>query len=88
MQHKKFMLIPEKKVEVVTHKTCDICKRSDDCCDIDETAVSFRDVKMAFPECGSGRNYSYDICHDCFKQKLIPALRELGAEPSVTDWEY
>jgi len=94
MEHKTKEVVPEHEKEVITHTTCDICKRSDDrkttrdYCDIDETEVSFNDVEMSYPECGSGTRYTYDICHDCFKEKLIPTLAELGAEPRVEEWDW
>jgi hypothetical protein len=94
MKHYKEVEIPASKKQKQTHASCDICKRSDernprvDYCDIDETEISFRDVEMAFPECGKGKTYSYDICHDCFAEKVIPALSDLGAEPAVEEWDY
>ena len=91
MEHKVSQVVPEHTKEVISHKTCDICKRSDkgkDSCDIDEAEVSFRDVEMSYPECGSGTTYSYDICHECFKEKVMHALSELGAEPKVEEWDY
>lgn len=91
MKHKEIKVVPETTKEVTTHTTCDICKRSDSgtgACDIDETEVSFREVDYSYPECGAGRTYSFDICHDCFKEKIIPLLSELGAEPRIEEWDY
>jgi len=91
MKHTKTEVIPEHTEEVVTHTTCDICKRSSkgkDRCEFGDTDIMFRDVEMTHPECGNGTTYSYDICHDCFRDKVIPALKELGAEPTVEDWDY
>ena len=93
MKHKKTKLMPAHKTEVVTHLTCDICKRSNaheakDWCDLSETDVSFRDVEMDYPECGHGTAYSYHICCECFKDKLMPALSALGAEPTEEKYDY
>ena len=91
MEHKVKKIVPESVKEVVSHTTCDICKRSDhgkDMCDIDETTISYRDVEMAYPECGKGTTYSYDICDECFEEKVMPALSELGAEPTIEEWDY
>lgn len=90
MEHKESKRIPEHMKESITHKSCDICKRLDigrDRCKMDETDVSFRDVEYSYPECSKWKTYSYDICHDCFEGKLMPALSELGAEPRIEEYD-
>ncbi len=91
MKHKKIEIIPAHPEETVSHLSCDICKRltkGKGSCDINETEISFKDVEMAYPECGKGTTYSYDICHECFVKKVMTALSELGAEPTITEWDY
>ena len=94
MKHKIKELVPEHEKEITSHTTCDICKRSNkrnprmDHCETDETEISFRDVEFAHSDCGRGTTYSYDICHDCFAEKVIPALSDLGAEPTIEEWDY
>jgi len=95
MKHNIEKIIPEKKVTVVDFKTCDICKRPDrastsrvDTCDLDNVEIEYNDVECRYPECGSGEKYIYDICEECFKEKVIPALCALGAEPSIEPWDY
>jgi hypothetical protein len=94
MKHKIKETVPEHQKEIISHTTCDICKRSDrrshgkDTCDIHETEIMFRDVEMNYPECGNGTTYSYDICHECFVEKVMPALSDLGAEPTIAEWDY
>jgi len=91
MRHKVNKIIPESAKMVVSHTTCDICKRSNrgkGSCDLSETEISFRDVETSYPECGNGTTYTFDICHQCFSEKLIPALSELGAEPTIEEWDY
>ena len=91
MEHKVKQIVPEHMEEVISHRTCDICNRSNrgkDSCEIEETEISFREVEMSYPECGNGITYSYDICHECFKEKVMPALGVLGAEPKEEEWDY
>lgn len=92
MEHKTKKVIPEHEKEIVSHTTCDICKRSNkhgkDRCDISETEINYRVVDYLFPECGGGTNYRYDICHECFVDKVMPALSDLGAVPTIEEWDY
>jgi len=67
--------------------TCDICKetyRGQDwnagSFDVLDTEVSF-EFGTHYPEGRSTRKISVDICPRCFEEKLIPLLKELGAEP-------
>jgi len=88
--------ITETKIEVqVTKKTittCDICGGTDEHindspeCDFTNTEIEFKDYEIDYPECQSGVNYTYDICHDCFKDKLMVVLSVLGAEPTAEDF--
>ena len=41
-----------------------------------------------YPEGGSGQDVSFDVCPKCFKEKLVPALFALGAQPHVMDWDH
>lgn len=42
----------------------------------------------SYPEGGNGKEYSVDICPDCFRKKLIPWLKEQGAEIREEEWEF
>ena len=97
MKHTHAVTIPERREEKVSHVTCDICKRSDDTnvnhitnsghCDFDNVEIEFNDIEMNYPECANGTIYSYDICQECFVNKVMPALLGMGAKPTVKEWD-
>lgn len=41
-----------------------------------------------YPEGGNTTATSYDICPECFIEKLVPLLRGLGAEPTIKEIDY
>ena len=47
------------------------------------------DLKIGerFPEASFGKIISFDMCPDCFKDKLIPWAKTQGAEPTVKDYD-
>lgn len=81
--------------EVIESITCDICKKTysgehwekASSYDVLETEVKLR-TGSSYPEGGSGEETYFDICPTCFEEKLIPALKELGAIPTVKEWEW
>ena len=60
---------------------CDICKNEieEGLFEKKETTVEMV-VGKRYPECGNSITTSYDICVDCFLDKLMPWLAEQGAE--------
>ena len=94
MKNKK-MVHREYDSEVVESVTCDICKKlysnenwdRKSSYDVLETKVKLK-TGSSFPEGGSGEETHFDICPNCFIEKLVPALKELGAEPAVSEWEW
>ena len=54
--------------------------------DVARPRVSLKTGSM-FPEGGSGELTFFDICPECFVSKVIPALRALGATPTVESWD-
>jgi hypothetical protein len=82
---------PAQRVTVGDGVVCDICKRkfSDDWnatgYQVLESEVSLR-AGSSYPEGGIGENIEFDICPDCFRDKLVPFLRSLGASPTVEAW--
>ena len=74
--------------------TCDICKKTYKGRDWErenysalETEVRMKSGSL-YPEGGSGEEITFDICPTCFQKKLIPALKELGADPTISDWDW
>jgi hypothetical protein len=55
--------------------------------DIDRTEISY-ESGSSFPEGGSSEIISYDICPDCFMEKLIPWLKSQGAEGHVEEIDW
>lgn len=99
MIHKKTVHIPAITKKEVSHISCDICgevgrgrdfKGSDfgDGYELQETSVIYKEGNM-FPEGGSGSQIQFDICPDCFTDKLIPWLKSQGADNvDYEDWTY
>lgn len=83
----------------VDHVTCDLCgakgkegfwgqnKWTNGDYDIDETTVAFKSGS-AYPEGGSYKSWSVDICSNCFNTKLRPWLEQQGAKFDMeeSDW--
>ena len=54
--------------------------------DVAQPEVSLKTGEQ-WPEGGSGERVFFDICPECFMSKVVPALKALGAEPTVEDWD-
>lgn len=73
--------------------TCDICKQEFDDDDWNKGAYEVLETNVSmktgylYPEGGNGDEITFDICPYCFKNKLIPALKELGAHPTESKWD-
>lgn len=90
MKHKATGFKPAHNFEYVAKTTCDLCNGevgSRDNYRTDEVTVKYREGKT-YPECGSGTETEFDICHKCFKDKLVPMLKAAGANPTVTELDY
>ena len=78
--------------DFVVSVTCDMCKKTytgskweNGTFDVTDTEVVLKTGTM-YPEGGSGEELEFDICPKCFKEVLIPTLKNLGASPQVTEW--
>lgn len=85
----------------IVEQTCDLCGRKAKrpgyhqwlgaYYDISETEIC---VKIrhkegeAYPDGGSGKEITIDMCPYCFKDKLVPWLRSQGAEIKYEEWEW
>ena len=80
--------------EVVVSITCDICNKIYKGSDWERKNYSVLETEVrmktgfAYPDGGSGEEITFDICPDCFMNILIPALKELGAHPTISDWDW
>ena len=80
---------------IVESTICDICKKvyrgegweKKSTYDVLETEIRFK-TGCSFPDGGGGEEITYDICPKCFKEKLIPILAELGANPTQGEWGW
>lgn len=81
------------KHEYIESITCDICKKvyEGDDWERNDLECLETEVRMKtgynFPEGGCGEEINYDICPLCFEDKLIPALKTMGAESTVENWQ-
>jgi len=89
MKHMQQVVRPQKIETVVGSVTCDICKREikNGGYNIDEVELRYKEG-FGCLEGGQGTCIEFDICSDCFKGKLIPFLKECGAEPVVSEWDW
>ena len=76
---------PEHEKEYIAELRCDICGRKSS---RPENRYPWMkgDVMVRLNEtehCPGGADIFFDICPDCFKGKLLPALFALGAQPRV-----
>ena len=94
MKIRKIQEIPAKTIEVITAVTCDLCGRKGRDGDWAKSLFDVEDVEISYesgyryPECGSTEVISYDICPDCFKNKLMPWLKSQGADPEIKDVDW
>lgn len=89
MKHKRIVEIPATTRETVVKTTCDLCGK--DTRNYEEYA--FEEVKVScrtgrrYPDCGWGTDLEADMCADCFKDKLVPWLKEQGAAVREEKWD-
>ena len=78
---------PEQEYDAVVGVQCDICKRTfnedwgADTYEVRETEVSM-ETGTHFPGSLSTKMVEFHICPQCFRERLIPALLEMGATPT------
>jgi hypothetical protein len=93
----------EKVKETVERKrlvetTCDLCGVKAQNGDWDSSSYSVNEVEVevkvrqkdgsAYPDGGWGTELMVDICPKCFKETLIPFLREKGAKIEEREWDF
>jgi len=54
--------------------------------DVTETEVTMKTGEQ-YPECGGGSRFFFDVCPECFKSKVVPAMQALGAELQEEEWD-
>ena len=78
--------------------TCDLCGRKakrdgweSSCFEVNETEVEVtvrQKEGTNYPECGSGTKIVVDLCPQCFTGRLVPWLREQGAQIETQNWDW
>ncbi len=75
-----------------TPKTCCACKepiRSAVRHEVCETKIEMNVGASYGGDGGSGTETTFSICVECFRDKLVPLMKEhLNAEPVVREWDY
>lgn len=76
--------------EVVFKVTCDICKEvipPEKTYEVSEVEVKYRHG-TSYPDGGFIEITEFDICPKCFKEKLVPMLKSLGAQPTEYESDF
>jgi hypothetical protein len=90
------VVVPEKIEERNSKKICDICKKEssyhsrnwgNDSFNVKEVEIKMNEGH-AYPDGSFGEYIIYDICPDCFKNKIIPFMDSLGAKPRIEEYSY
>ncbi len=98
MRNFKTRIIPESKRDELDKLICDICKKEAKYPNHDwaeqnlghktlKTEISLEDSNY-FPDGGFGEVIKFDICPECFKNKLIPFIESFGAIPTFKEIDY
>lgn len=88
MQHMKTVVVYAAIKTVVDYTTCDFCptKLGSGRFEVKRVTLEF-EQGSSYPEGSMGTKTTVDCCADCWEDKVLPALRDLGAEPRETEWE-
>lgn len=82
---------PARTETVYDYTACDLCgqriDRDQNSFDIDEVRVAHR-TGSQYPGGGDHTTVAYDVCGECFDNKLVPWMKAQGAEPTSdeVDW--
>jgi hypothetical protein len=77
---------------------CDLCSAVGEGAEWERGAWKVNDITIEmtvhqregqnYHDGGSGTEYTIDLCPDCFKNRLIPWLREQGADIEEQEWDW
>lgn len=95
MKIKEKRTIPKREVESVVAIVCDLCGEKKKPPEnwgrgayvVEKTKISYESGEI-YPEGGCTEVISYDICPECFMNKLVPWLQKNGATGSLEDRSY
>lgn len=91
-------VIPAQTSRRCVSRTCDLCGKVGKGGEWDAAVYEFNETEITvtikqkegsrYPEGGTGTEIEIDLCPDCFKAKLVPALQALGAKIEIKDWDF
>jgi hypothetical protein len=89
MKHRKTIIIPVHSQTITEFETCDLCgsKLESEPYEVNHVEVCHK-KGFNYPESGSGVETSFDICGNCFQEKLVLWLMTQGAKPQIEEWEW
>jgi hypothetical protein len=90
MKYFKKIIKPAEEIDVVDFIACDVCNKKIETTkkfEINEVEIKHRKGNN-FPEEGSGTEISFDICENCFNEKVVPFLKGIGCEPRESEWSW
>ena len=93
--------VPQKVDNVFVEAVCDICgkvSKIDDYDGIDwnngnevflEKFVTIKkETKYSYPSGGDGKQEYFEICDECFDDKVVPFLESLGAKKYFKEYDW
>lgn len=91
MKHLKTVEVPATTKDVVDRVTCDLCgeviARASDFYAFDEVTIKRR-AGHDWPDGGQGTEQSIDCCSKCWRETVVPFLRERGATVRSEEWDW
>lgn len=89
MKHMKTVEVPAKTKEVVEKTTCDLCGEEIKIGNTSAEEVEIRHRRgYTCRDGGSGTESIFDLCGQCFDDKLLPWFWTQGAKPKTDSWEW
>ena len=93
MKITKKILQPARHVDMQIAMQCDLCGAksptndswTDEPFQVCETEVSFK-IGSNYPEGGSVEEWKYDVCPNCFKNKIMPLFGDSNEFKKEWDW--
>lgn len=90
MKHMKEVLVPAKTEKRRDYTTCDLCKQKineewrGDYAEVDVCCK----IGVRWPDGGNYDQWEFDLCADCFQNKLVPWMKSQGADPAISDCDW
>jgi hypothetical protein len=104
MKIKKQIIIPKKKNEKVVELICDICKKNIIVVNagldnnnwatneyennMQKVTIKLEDGNDCLGSGGESTETEFDVCPECFKEKIMPFIESFGSKPQVTEHDW